>query len=83
MSSNKELIKKKDEVKFEKIEAKDDKELYLRIINILTEQIKVSFYKFTIVFRYKLFINIETFNRIFFWYDIIFFDNIMIFKNGA
>jgi len=40
MSSNKELIKKNDEVKFEKIEAKDDKELFSRIINILTEQIK-------------------------------------------
>ena len=50
MSSNKELIKKKDEVKFEKIEAKDDKELFSRIINILTEQIKVSFCKFIIVF---------------------------------
>ena len=50
MSSNKELINKKDEIKFEKIEAKDDKELFSRIINILTEQIKVSFCKFIIVF---------------------------------
>ena len=50
MSSNKELINKKDEIKFEKIEAKDDKELFSRIINILTEQIKVSFCKFIFVF---------------------------------